>query len=151
MVAAVGTIRTGGVAALAAAGLLVGCGGSSGSGGDAASVKQTVTRAFGALAAGDGATLCSLATQAGQRTLASALPHSTCAKVVELVSVHLTPLQKAGLESVQIKKVTVAGDHATINDADFSSSRGSLKGFISSNSAPTRLTKQPDGSWKISG
>lgn len=151
MVARVGTLRDGLLAALAVSVLIAGCGGGGSSGNDASKVEQTVTTAFHALAAGDGATLCGLATPAGQRTLASALPHSNCANVIKLVSLHLTAAEKAALQSVKIKKVTINGDHATVSDADLTSSRGSLKGFIRSGSAPTRLTRQSDGSWKLSG
>jgi hypothetical protein len=129
---------------------LAACGGGSSSN-DVAQIKQTVSRAFGALATGDGATLCSLATPAGQKELASGLPHSTCAAVVKLVSVHLSPQQKAGLESVQVKKVEINGNQATVSDADLTSARGTLKGFIDPKSPPTKLTKQSDGSWKLSG
>ncbi len=131
--------------------VLAACGGGSSSNNDAAQVKQTVTRAFRALAIGDGATVCSLATPAGQKTLAAALPHSSCPQVIKLVSVHLSPQQKAGLESVQVKKVEVNGIHATVSDADLTSAHGTLKGFINPNSPPTKLTKQSDGSWKLSG
>ncbi|MGI8506103.1 MAG: hypothetical protein ACR2MK_04745 [Solirubrobacteraceae bacterium] len=139
------------LAALAVSAILAACGGSSSnSSPDAAHVKQTITRAFHALATGDGATLCSLATADGQRALAAAAPHSTCAKVVALVGAHLTPSQKAALESVQVSKVTIDGDHATVKSSDLTVAHGSLKGFIDSGSAPTRLAKQSDGSWKIS-
>lgn len=137
------------LAALAVSASLAACGGGSSSSSDVAKVKQTITRAFHALATGDGATLCSLATPAGQRALASAAPHSTCAKVVQLVSAHLTPSQKAALESVRVTKVTVSGNQAAVSNTDLTTAHGSLKGFINSRSAPTRLTKQPDGSWKI--
>jgi hypothetical protein len=138
------------LAAVAVSAALAACGGGS-SNNDAAQVKQTVSRAFRALATGDGATLCSLATAAGQQELASGLPHSTCAAVVKLVSEHLSPQQKAGLESVQVKNVVINGNHATVSDADLTSAHGTLKGFINPNSPPTKLTKQSDGSWKLSG
>jgi len=147
----VGTFANRLLAGLAVSAVLAACGGGgSSSSPDAAKVKQSITRAFHALAAGDGATLCSLTTAAGQQALASAAPHSTCAKVVALVGAHLTPSQKAALNSVQVNKVTVSADHATVNSSDLTVAHGSLKGFIDSKSAPTRLTKQPDGSWKIS-
>jgi nitrous oxide reductase accessory protein NosL len=150
MVARVGSLSIRLLAAVVVSAVLAACGGGS-SNNDAAQVKQTVTRAFRALATGDGATVCSLATPAGQKTLAAALPHSTCPTVIKLVSVHLSPQQKAGLESVQIKKVEVNGIHATVSDADLTSAHGTLKGFINPNSPPTKLTKQSDGSWKLSG
>jgi hypothetical protein len=140
--------------ALAALGVIIatglaGCGGSSS--GDAAKVSDTVTRLLHALGRGDGAGVCSLATRAGQKTLARALPNSTCPKVVELVSRHLSPSQKAGLESAKVGKVHINGSHASVPNTSITSPKGSLKGFLQAGSAPTRLTKQSDGSWKISG
>lgn len=152
MVARVRSLSIRLLAAVAVSAALAACGGGgSSSNNDAAQVKQTVSRAFSALATGDGATLCSLATAAGQKELASGLPHSTCAAVVKLVSEHLSPQQKAGLESVQVKNVVINGNQATVSDADLTSARGTLKGFIDPKSPPTKLTKQSDGSWKLSG
>jgi hypothetical protein len=150
MVAGVRSLSIRLLAAVAVSAALAACGGSS-SNNDVAQVKQTLSRAFRALATGDGATLCSLATPAGQKELASGLPHSTCPAVVKLVSEHLSPQQKAGLESVQVKKVVVSGNQATVSDADLTSARGTLKGFITPTSPPSKLTKQSDGSWKLSG
>ena len=133
------------------AAILAGCGQSSGLNGDASKAAQTLTKAFHALGTGDGATLCSLATPAGQKSLASAVPGSTCPKVVEIVSAHLTSKQKAALGSVQVKNVTVKGDQASVRSSDLSSTSGSFKGFLDPKSAPTKLSKQADGSWKISG
>ena len=127
---------------------LAACGGQSA---DASHAAGTLTRAFHALASGDGATLCSLATSAGQKTLAAAVPNSSCEKVVNLVSAHLTVKQKAALASVHVNKITVTGDRATVRAADISSDHGSFKGFLEPGSAPTKLAKQADGSWKISG
>lgn len=130
--------------------LLAACGGAASSA-DGTHAAQTLTRAFHALASGDGATICGLATPAGQRALASAVPGASCAKVITLVSAHLTSSQKAALGSILVKNVTVNGREATVKAADIASGRGSLRGFLSSKSAPTRLRKQSDGSWKIEG
>jgi hypothetical protein len=130
---------------------LAGCGGGGSSSDDAAKVSDTVTRLLHALGRGDGAGVCSLATTAGQKTLARALPNSTCPKVVELVSRHLSPSQKAGLETAKVGKVHINGSHASVPNTSITSPKGSLKGFLQAGSAPTRLTKQSDGSWKISG
>jgi hypothetical protein len=130
---------------------LAGCGGGGSSSGDAAKVSNTVTRVLHALGHGDGATVCSLATTAGQRTLAQALPHSTCPKVVQLVGRHLSPAQRAGLESAKVGRVNISGGHASVPDTSITSPTGSLKGFLRAGAAPTKLTKQSDGSWKISG
>ncbi|MEO6857487.1 MAG: hypothetical protein ABI323_02730 [Solirubrobacteraceae bacterium] len=118
---------------------------------DVAQVEQTLTRAFRALASGDGGTVCALATASGRRTLAASVPNTDCASVVTLVSEHLSPGQRAALASVQIHKVTVKGRSASVSDSDITAARGSLKGFIQPHSAPTRLVKESDGSWKISG
>ncbi|MGH2870030.1 MAG: hypothetical protein ACRDNK_20980 [Solirubrobacteraceae bacterium] len=129
--------------------LLAGCGSSSGLSSDASHAANTLTRAFHALATGDGATVCSLATAAGQQSLASAVPGSTCRKVVVLVSAHLTSQQKAALGSVQVKTVAVKGNLATVRAQDISSKQGSFKGFLNAKSASTRLSKQADGTWRI--
>jgi hypothetical protein len=130
---------------------IVGCGSSGNSSADTTAVKQTVSRVLHALGSGDGTTVCALATKDGQAALAKAVPHSTCAQVVQLVGAHLSPTQKAGLESAKIGKVTLNGDHASVPDSSITSAKGSLKGFLESGSAPTQLTKQSDGSWRISG
>lgn len=132
--------------------LLAACGGASAvNTADGSQAAKTLTRAFHALATGDGATICALATPAGQRSLAAAVPGSSCAKVVALVSAHLTSAQKAALASVRVKHVAVSGREATIKATDIVSSHGSLSGFLSAKSTPTRLRKQSDGSWKIEG
>ncbi|MGB9183499.1 MAG: hypothetical protein WCB67_05490 [Solirubrobacteraceae bacterium] len=131
--------------------LLAGCGSSTGLSADASHAANTLTRAFHALGTGDGGTVCSLATTAGRKSLASAVPHSTCAQVVTLVSAHLTTKQKAALGSVKVRKVSVKGNLATVRAKDISSTQGSFKGFLSANSAPERLSKQSDGTWKIAG
>jgi hypothetical protein len=136
-------------AALSVAVVVTGCGGGGGSS-DSAKVKQTVKSAFTALATGNGSGFCALATAAGQATLAKTLPGSTCAKVVTLVSEHLSAQQKTGLRNAQVNKVTISGDHATVKNSDISTSKGTLKGFLTAG-APTMLTKGSDGSWKLSG
>jgi len=130
---------------------LSGCGGGGGNSADIAKVKQTITRVLGGLGSGDAATVCSSATTAGQAALAKALPNSTCTKVVTLVSDHLSAGQKTALKSVRIGKVEVHGDRATVPNTSISSTKGSLRGFLRAGSAPTRLTKGSDGTWKISG
>jgi hypothetical protein len=137
-------------AALSVAAIVTGCGGGGGGSSDTAKVKQTVKSAFTALATGNGASFCSLATASGQATLAKTLPGSTCAKVVTLVSEHLSAEQKTGLRNAQVNKVTISGDHATVKNSDISTSKGTLKGFLSPG-APTMLTKGSDGTWKLSG
>ena len=139
------------LAAIAVMAGVVGCGGSSSSASDTAAVQQTVTKVLHALGSGDGKTVCSLATKDGQSALAKAVPHSTCAQVVDLVSVHLSSAVKQALESAKVGKVTISGNHASVSDSAITSSKGSLKGFLQTGSAPTKLTKQSDGSWKISG
>jgi hypothetical protein len=144
----VSTLRCRG-AVLALSLMLAACG--AGSSADGSHAAQALTRAFHALASGDGPTICALATPAGQRSLASAVPGASCAKVISLVSAHLTASQKAALGSVHIKNVTVTGREATIRARDIVSSHGSLRGFLNAKSAPTRLRKQSDGTWKIEG
>jgi hypothetical protein len=137
-----------GTAALAVAG----CGGGGGGGGaDAAKVKHTVRRALTALADGNGSTFCSLATAGAQAELARTAPGATCPEVVGRISKQLSSEVKLGLRHARVGKVTVAGDHASIHAGDITSTRGALKGFLQASAPPTKLTRQSDGSWKISG
>jgi hypothetical protein len=107
-------------------------------------------REFIAVANGDGAIVCSLATPAGQARLASAVRGATCPQVIKLVAQRLPLGVKAALLSAKVTRVTVHGNTATVQDADIHTSHGALTGFLRAGSAPTVLTKQPDGSWKIS-
>jgi hypothetical protein len=141
-------LHAGATAVLLAGSLVAGCGSGSD---DTARVKQTMTRELKSAADGDGATACSLATPSGQAKLARAVPGSTCEQVISLLSQRLPSQVKEGLRSAEIKKVTVNGDTATVQDADITSARGNLGGFLQPGSPPTILTKQPDGTWKISG
>ena len=136
------------IAAVVVSLVLAACGGGAS---DTAMVRQTVTRALHALATGDGATLCSLATRSGQASLAGAVPGSSCARVIQLVSARLSPSLKSALTSVEVGSVTIHGDRASVPDTSLTSSHGSLQGFLQAGSAPTLLSRQPDGSWKISG
>ncbi len=127
-----------------------GCGGAD-TGADAAKIKQTVTQELGDLARGDGPGACALATPTGQTELASASPHKTCPEAITLVSQNLAPEVKQGLLSVKVNKVTITGGSATVNNADITSTQGTVSSFLDPASAPTVLVKQPDGSWKIAG
>ncbi|HEY5198340.1 MAG TPA: hypothetical protein VIJ51_15070 [Solirubrobacteraceae bacterium] len=138
------------IAGLLAGGLVAGCA-AGGSTADAGKVAQTVTRELGDLAAGNGAAACALATPTGQTELASASPNHKCAQAIELVSQNLTPAVRLGLKTAVVKKVTINGGSATVSNADITSTQGSLSGFLGPGSAPTVLTKQPDGSWEIAG
>ncbi|MGI8712940.1 MAG: hypothetical protein ACR2NR_07120 [Solirubrobacteraceae bacterium] len=136
-------------AALCVAALTVaGCGSA---GAASVQVKQTVRRALAALADGDGAGFCALATPSGQSLLAETQPGATCDSVVDRISRELSPSVKLGLLHAQVAKVTVAGNRATVRAADIGSSRGTVKGFLQASAPPTNLTRQADGSWKISG
>jgi len=141
-------LRIGAVTALLVGFLVAGCGGGTD---DVAKVKQTMTRFLAAMADGDGATACSLATASAQAKLERASPGTSCEQDVSILSGRLSSEIKDGLRSAQIKKVTIDRDTATVQDADITSTRGSLTGFLQPGSAPTVLKKQSDGSWKISG
>jgi hypothetical protein len=134
---------------------LTGCGGGGGGGGgsDVTKVKETLRRELAALANGDGATVCSLATASGRTKLENAVPGASCEHVVQLVTQRLPEPVKEGLRTAKIGRVAISGKTATVQDSDITSSKGSLAGFLQPGpgSAPTVLTKQPDGSWKISG
>lgn len=128
--------------------LVAGCG--SGNSADAQAVAKTVTQEFADLAAGNGAGACALATPGGQTLLASGT-HHTCADAINLVSQNLPDQVRLGLRTAVVKKVTINGGSATVSPADITSTQGSLTGFLSPNSAPTVLTKQPNGAWQIAG
>jgi hypothetical protein len=137
------------IGAVVGGALLAGCGSSNGA--DTAKITQTVTSELRDLANGNGTAACGLATPSGQAELAGASPAHSCAAAIELVSAHLSAQIKLGLQTAEVKQVTISGGSATVSDADITSKQGDLTGFLSPSSAPTVLTKQPDGSWKIAG
>jgi hypothetical protein len=131
--------------------LVVGCGGGGGASADVGKIERTMTREFAAVADGDGAVACGLATPSGRAVLANADPGATCEEVIAFVAARLTPEIRTALHNLAIKKVTITGNTASVADADVTSTRGSLKGFDKPGSPPTILMKQPDGTWKIAG
>ena len=139
--------------ALAAAALgLAGCGGGGGGGGaDAAKVKLAVQRALAALADGNGPAFCALATTGAQAELARTTPGASCADVVRRISNQLSGQVRLGLRNARVGKVSLSGAHASIRAGDITSTRGTVKGFLQASAAPTKLTRQSDGSWKIAG
>jgi hypothetical protein len=141
--------RLAGVLAVAVLGL-AGCGGG-GANADAAKVKQTVQRALAALADGNGPAFCALATAGAQAELARTTPGAGCADVVRRISRELSDQVKLGLRSARVGRVSLSGDHASIRAGDITSTRGSLKGFLQASAAPTKLTRQSNGSWMIAG
>lgn len=133
--------------AAAAALALAGCGG--GSSGDEQAVKDTVTTFMSALARGDGATACAKATAAAQQRLTAqaAQAGSNCQAIISAIASRLPAPVKQGLETAQVKKVTVKGNTATVSDHDISSKSGNLGPFLGGGT--TTLTKV-GGSWKLS-
>jgi hypothetical protein len=138
-----------GTTALAVA--AVGCGGDGSRGADVAKVKQTVRQALAALADGNGLGFCALATAGAQAELARTTPGARCPQVVRTISQQLSPQVKLGLRHAQVGTVTINGDHASIRDGAITSTQGKLKGFLQASAPPTRLTRQSNGTWKISG
>jgi hypothetical protein len=143
-------IRLAGPIATLLAGLVVGGCGTSESA-DTAKIKRVVTSELADLAAGKGGAACALATPLGQVQLASGSSAHTCSAAVDEASGKLSAEVKDGLRTAQVNKVTITGGSATVSDADITSTQGSLTGFLDPASAPTVLTKQPDGSWEIAG
>jgi hypothetical protein len=133
-----------GVVALA----LTACGGGAS---DEAKIKQTVVRELAAIANGDGATACSLATAAGRAKLERDNPGHTCEQLIRLAATALPESAKEALRAAHVNRVTITGNTATVSDSDITSSKGSLASIFQSGTPPTVLTKQSDGSWKISG
>jgi len=132
-----------------AAGLLASCGGSShpaANSADVAKVKQTITRALAAVADGDGATACSLATPTGQATLEKLLGSSSCQAAIASLASSLPPNMKAALKNAQVKKVSISGNTANVNNNDITAPQANIGDLPL---PPTVLVKQPDGSWKL--
>lgn len=136
------------VLAIAAA---AGCGGGGGGGADAAKVKQTVQRALTALADGNGPAFCALATSGAQAELARTTPGASCPEVVTRISHQLSPKVTLALRHARVGAVTISGDRASIRDGSITSTQGRLTGFLQASAPPTRLARQPDGTWKIAG
>jgi hypothetical protein len=137
------------------AGLLISScgGGGGGSSEDEAAVKQTVEQFMHSVASGDGPTACALATPDAQGKLLQAVGQSggDCVQVVGVVSAGFSPATRDGLATATVTKVGFDGDTATVEDKDVTSSAGDLSTFLDPNSPPILLTKQPDGTWRISG
>jgi hypothetical protein len=142
-----------GCASLVAVAVAVGVAGCGGSGEDQA-VKQTMQRFLGAIGRGDGKAACAFVTPAGQAALAqqiAALTHAThtvsCQLILTQIAHLLPPAAKQGLESVQVQKVTVKGNTATVFSRDIHPTKGNASAFLSG-SAPTKLVKV-GGDWKV--
>ena len=116
-------------------------------------MKQTVEQFLQAVAAGDGITACALATPEGQAKLLQEVGQAgqACTSVVTFISAGLSQDTKYGLATATVNKVSFDGDTATVEDADITSTQGDLSTFLDPNSPPTLLTRQPDGTWKLSG
>jgi hypothetical protein len=140
---------TGALGAAVLAMLATGCGG--GDSADTTQVKQTVQRALTALADGNGRVFCALATPGAQAELARTTPGASCPDVVIRISHQLSPKVKLGLRHAQVGTVTISGDSASIRDGSITSTEGKLTGFLQASAPPTKLARQSDGTWKISG
>jgi hypothetical protein len=152
-------LRSARIAAVAALTVLIALlisacgGGGGGSSEDENAVKQTVEQFLHAVAAGDGITACALATPEGQAKLLEEVgqPGQNCTSVVTFIVAGLSQETKDGLATATVGKVSIDGDTATVEDADITSSQGDLTTFLDPDSPPTLLTRQPDGTWKLSG
>jgi hypothetical protein len=140
---------------LALASLLIpACGGGGGgSSEDETAVKSTVEQFLHAVAAGDGVTACALATPEGAAKLLADVGQAggNCTQVVSFFAASFSQDTRDGLATAKVKKVSFDGDTATVEDADITSTQGDLKAFIDPDSPPTVLSRQPDGTWKLSG
>jgi len=130
--------------------LVCGCSRGAASRSDVMRVKQTMTRELAALASGEGTLACSLTTISGRKKIERQVPGFGCEAIVALYGRKQTKPAKEALRTAHIRKVTINGDTATIRNADIVSARGSLHGVVPP-SGVNILTKQHDGSWKISG
>lgn len=137
--------------ALAIALAAAGCGGGSG---DDQAVKNTMQRFLGAVGRGDGNAACALVTPSGQAALAqqiATLTHAThtvtCQLILTEIAKLLPPAAKQGLESVEVRKVTIKGNRATVLSRDVHATKGNATAFLSG-TAPTKLVKV-GGTWKV--
>jgi hypothetical protein len=128
---------------------VAGCG--AGGGADAAAVKRTVQRALTALADGDGAAFCALATPSARAELRRTTPGATCPEVVRRISEQLTPPITLALRHARVGAVTLRGNRASIRAGQITSAQGSLKGFLQAAAPPTTLVRQANGTWRITG
>ena len=87
-------------------------------------------------------------TTAGLAQTAEPAPHLLISG--NIVTNFATPQNNQGIVAL-IGSATVDGGSATVSNADITSTQGTLSGFLGPSSAPTVLTKQPDGSWMIAG
>jgi hypothetical protein len=133
---------------------LAGCG-SSGSG-DEVAVKATTVKFLGYLAQGNGPSACKLVTPHGQASLAAQVAAATqskqalsCEQIVTNLSQLLPAAVRSGLLSAQVKRVTVQGTTASVQDSDITSTTGNLSAFLKGGQA-TRLRKV-NGVWQIDG
>lgn len=136
------------IAAIVASGVLAlaGCGGDS----DADQAKRALTDFMAAIAKGDGKTACRLADEAGrQRLVRAAKRRLSCEGVVAAIAGRIPPDVRTGLQNAQIKKVTIKGNIATVDDADITSTKGRLSGLFNG-ATPEKLVKE-SGRWKVSG
>lgn len=136
------------VAALAASALAAGCGGGASSA-ETARVKSTVRQALADLGRADGRGFCALTTAAARAQLDDILHGEDCIGLVDLLGAHLSAAHRAALLHARVRRVTVRGPVATVASADITSPNGKLRGWLSDGGTPTRLVRQPDGSWKI--
>jgi hypothetical protein len=130
---------------------LAGCGAGAGGGADAAAVKRTVQHALAALANGDGAAFCALATRGARAELQRTTPGATCPEVVRRISDQLSPTITLALRHARVGAVTLRGNRATIHAGQITSTQGSLKGFLQAAAPPTTLARQANGAWRIAG
>ncbi len=127
------------------------CGGSKS---DADSVKSTVSSFFAAVGNNKADGACALLTDAGVKELSSAAfllrPPSSCADAIKTFNKVLTSDDKKSLETTKVKRVTITGNTATVDDNDIELKSGGEVGLFR-NSSPKPLTLEKVGSdWKIS-
>ena len=134
--------------------LIAACGGGGGgSSEDETAVKDTLEQFLHAVAAGDGVTACALATPEGQAKLVAEVGQagSNCTEVVSFFAASFSQDTRDGLATAKVKKVSFDGEKATVDDGDITSTQGDLGAFLDPDSHPTVLSRQPDGTWKLSG
>lgn len=138
-------------AVVAAGAVAAGCGAADHRAAAVAQVQHTVRTALGDLAAGNARALCALATPRERDRLARDLARPSCRQAMRTVSAGLSPLRRRALSHARVRDVRLDGDTATVAAADISWPGERPKPFLDDDGAPTRLARQPDGRWLISG
>ena len=112
-------------------------------------MERTVGASLADLSRSDGRAFCALMTPGGRRQLGRLLHGYSCAALMAMVAEHMSPQQRAALGHVRVSGVRVHGNVAVVPVADLHSPGEALDGVFSLRSAPTKLIRISDNTWRI--